>query len=57
MLLKFIAVASQMPTIQSQDLAAIAYFSSAIILRGGATKLCRVETMVGTPAILAAVAA
>jgi hypothetical protein len=57
MLLKFMAVASQMPTIQSHDLAAIAYFNSVIILRGGATRLCRVETMLGTPAILAAIAA
>jgi hypothetical protein len=46
-----------MPAIQSQKRAAAAYFNSAIGLRGGATRLCRVDTMLGTPAILAAMAA
>jgi hypothetical protein len=46
-----------MPAIQSQQVAAQAYFNSTMCLRGGPTRLCRVETMLGTPAILAAMAA
>ena len=57
MLLTLFAVASQMPTIQSQQAAATAYFDSTANRRGGATRLCRVDTMLGTPAILAAMAA
>jgi hypothetical protein len=57
MLFKLFVVASQMPTIQSQNLAAKAYFNSVMSLRGGATRLCRVEIMLDTPAILAAMAA
>jgi hypothetical protein len=46
-----------MPTIQSQQVAAKAYFNSTANLRGGATRLCRVEMTLATPAILAAMAA
>jgi hypothetical protein len=52
-----LAVASQMPTIQSQQVAATAYFNSTTSLRGEPTKLCRVDTILGTPAILAAMPA
>jgi hypothetical protein len=57
MLFILFAVASQIPAIQSQQVAAKAYFNSTISLRGAATRLCRVDTMLGTPAILAAMAA
>jgi hypothetical protein len=57
MLFMLFAVASQMPAIQSQQVAAKAYFNSTIILRGAATRLWRVDTMLGTPAILAAIEA
>ena len=57
MLLKFFTAASQMPAIQSQQAAATAYFNSATTRRGGATRLCRVDTTLGTPAIRAAGAA
>jgi hypothetical protein len=57
MLFMLFVVASQIPTSQSQQVAAQAYFNSTTNLRGGATRLCRVETMLGTPATLAAMAA
>ena len=57
MLFTFSTVASQMPTTQSQKQAAKAYFNSSATLRGGPTRLCRVDTTLAAPVILAAMAA